>query len=341
MPFLTWRGFPSHEQFDPIQQFTLFFSERTQTFAVVTGSLAIGAWLMTVLRSSEIDETADWTKDALHFAWCAMFFALLTVETNDYFRLQGLDQQSTVLDMIAYTRLMTLPVVWILCSAFVLLLGIRVEAPTVAIASLGFLVLAVIVDAAGGMTYDPIKAFTALFNKRAASMLIMLIVMVVQARMMLARPESWDWLHATLGVLQVTIVLFLLLFFTAETRDYFENRIAELWLSSPGIDITTPIDRLHNLQQLSLSGVWLLYSVALMAYGIWRSVRTVRIVAFVLFGITILKIFAYDLSFLETTYRICSFIGLGLILMAVSYAYQRYKDLIFGTPVQQECSLPS
>jgi uncharacterized membrane protein len=85
----------------------------------------------------------------------------------------------------------------------------------------------------------------------------------------------------------------------------------------------------------------LLYSVALMAYGIWRSVRNVRIVAFVLFGITILKIFVYDLSFLETTYRICSFIGLGLILMAVSYAYQRYKELIFGTPEQQEHSLSS
>jgi len=158
---------------------------------------------------------------------------------------------------------------------------------------------------------------------------------------MLARPESWSWLHTTLGVLQVTIVLFLLLFFTAETRDYFENRIAELWLSSPGIDIAIPVDHLHNLQQLSLSGVWLLYSVALMGYGIWRSVRHARIVAFVLFGITILKIFAYDLSFLETIYRICSFMGLGLILLAVSYAYQRYKELIFGTPGQQKRSLSS
>jgi uncharacterized membrane protein len=328
-------------QFDPIRQFTLFFSERTLTFAVITASLAIGAWLTTTLRSSEIDETADWTKDALHFAWCAMFFALLTVETNDYFRLQSLDQRSTVLDMIAYTRLMTLPVVWILCSAFVLLLGIRLEALTVVIASLGFLALAVIVDAAGGMTYEPIKVFTALFNKRATSMLIVLVVMVVQARMMLVHPESWDWLHATRGVLQVTIVVFLLLFFTAETRDYFENQMSTLSMSSPVTDISTPLDHLHNLQQLSLSGVWLLYSVALMAYGIWRSVRNVRIVAFVLFGITILKIFVYDLSFLETTYRIYSFIGLGLILLAVSYVYQRYKELIFGTPKQQERSLSS
>jgi uncharacterized membrane protein len=328
-------------EFDAIRQFTLFASERTLTTGVLTASLAIGAWLTTKLRGPENDETADWTKDALHFSWCAMLFALLTVETNDYFRLQGLDQQASVLDIIGYTRLMTLPVVWIFCSGFLLWLGIRAKALTIVITSLGFLSLAVILDAARGISYEPITAFTVLFNKRAASMIIVLIVMVVQARMMPARPENWEWLDRTLGILQVTIVVFLLLFFTAETRDYFENRIAQLWIASPGIDISTPVDHLHNLQQLSLSGVWLLYSVALMAYGIWRSVRSVRIVAFVLFGITILKIFVYDLSFLETTYRICSFIGLGLILLAVSYAYQRYRELIFGTPAQQQRPISS
>jgi uncharacterized membrane protein len=50
--------------------------------------------------------------------------------------------------------------------------------------------------------------------------------------------------------------------------------------------------------------------------------------AIALFGVAILKIFIYDLSFLETLYRIFSFIGLGLILLVVSYLYQRYKDVI-------------
>ena len=328
-------------QFEPIRQFRLFTSERTLTFAVLTASLAIGAWFMTRFRAPGSDETVDGTRDVLHFAWCTVLFALLTVEANDYFRLQSLDQQSAIVDMISYTRLMTLPVIWILCSAFLLWLGIRVKAFTIVIFSLAILALAVILAAARGISYEPIDAFAALFNKRAASLLIVLVVMIVQTRLMLAHPESWDWLHTTLGVLQVTIVVFLLLLFTAETRDYFENRMTELSISSPDTDISAPLDRLHNLQQLSLSGVWLLYSVALMAYGIWRSVRNIRIVAFVLFGITILKIFVYDLSFLETTYRICSFIGLGLILMAVSYAYQRYKKLIFGTPEHQERSLSS
>ena len=68
-----------------------------------------------------------------------------------------------------------------------------------------------------------------------------------------------------------------------------------------------------------------------MVIGFWRSVRTIRILAFVLFGITILKIFIYDLSYLETLYRIVSFVGLGIILMTVSFIYQRYKYIILGS----------
>jgi len=76
----------------------------------------------------------------------------------------------------------------------------------------------------------------------------------------------------------------------------------------------------------------------MMALGLWRRRRAVRILSIGLFGISILKIFTYDLSFLTTLYRIFSFIGLGVILLAVSYAYQRYKAIIFGSsnePLQQ------
>ena len=70
-----------------------------------------------------------------------------------------------------------------------------------------------------------------------------------------------------------------------------------------------------------------------MALGIWRALRGMRLISIFVFGFTILKIFTFDLSFLETLYRIYSFIGLGLILLAVSYAYQKYKSVILGTKV--------
>src|SRR5690606_34251832 len=87
---------------------------------------------------------------------------------------------------------------------------------------------------------------------------------------------------------------------------------------------------LSNREQLTLSMVWILYSLALMAVGIWRRKQGARMMAFGLFGLTILKLFLFDLSFLETLYRIISFIVLGLILIGVSYVYSRYKGLFMA-----------
>jgi uncharacterized membrane protein len=47
-----------------------------------------------------------------------------------------------------------------------------------------------------------------------------------------------------------------------------------------------------------------------------------------LLGFIIVKIFVYDLSFLQGPYRSMSFAGLGLILLAVSYLYSRFHLLL-------------
>jgi uncharacterized membrane protein len=55
-----------------------------------------------------------------------------------------------------------------------------------------------------------------------------------------------------------------------------------------------------------------------------RAVPTVRYAALGLFGLTIGKVFLIDLSELEAIYRIASFFVLGLVLLGVSYIYQRF-----------------
>jgi uncharacterized membrane protein len=42
-----------------------------------------------------------------------------------------------------------------------------------------------------------------------------------------------------------------------------------------------------------------------------------------LFGVTTLKVFALDLSYLRGFYRIASSIALGVVLLVVSFLYQR------------------
>lgn len=86
----------------------------------------------------------------------------------------------------------------------------------------------------------------------------------------------------------------------------------------------------HYAYQLSLSVLWALYASLLTGAGIFRRIRGARVLGILLLGATVLKVFLVDLSALQTFYRIISFIVLGLLLLAVSYGYNRFRQFIFG-----------
>ena len=46
----------------------------------------------------------------------------------------------------------------------------------------------------------------------------------------------------------------------------------------------------------------------------------------VLFALTIGKVFLVDMAELERVYRVLSIIGLGVMLLATSYLYQRFRE---------------
>ena len=76
-------------------------------------------------------------------------------------------------------------------------------------------------------------------------------------------------------------------------------------------------------QQLGLSVLWACYAAALLALGLRRSSAPLRWQALALFGLTVGKVFLYDLASLERAYRIASFLVLGVLLVVVSFFYQR------------------
>jgi uncharacterized membrane protein len=82
------------------------------------------------------------------------------------------------------------------------------------------------------------------------------------------------------------------------------------------------IDRGHA-QELALSMLWLVWALGLLGTGLWKKSQTIRWQALVLLGVVIVKVFLFDLSFLEKFYRIVSFLLLGLALMLISFYYQR------------------
>jgi uncharacterized membrane protein len=112
-----------------------------------------------------------------------------------------------------------------------------------------------------------------------------------------------------------------LILLSVEVHDYFGYRSPELMLDWGGS---------HYAYQLSLSILWALYAALLTGVGIYQRLRGARVMGILLLGATVLKVFLLDLSSLQTFYRIISFIVLGLLLLAVSYSYNRFKHFIFG-----------
>jgi uncharacterized membrane protein len=98
-------------------------------------------------------------------------------------------------------------------------------------------------------------------------------------------------------------------------------------MRAPGLE-PNRLEDLKLAQQLSISVVWTVYGGALLTFGIARRSRLLRLMGLMLLGLTIFKVFLFDLSSLERLYRIISFIVLGLILLAVSFLYQRYRQRV-------------
>lgn len=101
-------------------------------------------------------------------------------------------------------------------------------------------------------------------------------------------------------------------------------------LAALSLEIWDAIGRMPSLaidrglaQELALSSLWLVYAIGLMIAGLAKKWPELRWQSLTLLGVVIGKVFFVDLSFLDRFYRIVSFLLLGLVLMTVSFYYQR------------------
>jgi uncharacterized membrane protein len=76
-------------------------------------------------------------------------------------------------------------------------------------------------------------------------------------------------------------------------------------------------------KSLAISAFLMLYGAVLLAIGFWKRSAFIRWQALLLLVFTIAKTFLYDMRDLSQGYRVVSFLGLGALLMAISFAYQK------------------
>ena len=88
--------------------------------------------------------------------------------------------------------------------------------------------------------------------------------------------------------------------------------------------------------KLGLSIFWGLYSLLLIILGIRYRKSYLRIGAFSLFGITLFKLFFYDISHLNTISKTIVFVSLGILLLVISFLYNKYRNIMFEQEDKQE-----
>jgi uncharacterized membrane protein len=81
----------------------------------------------------------------------------------------------------------------------------------------------------------------------------------------------------------------------------------------------------HQQGQMVLSVFWSLVGVATIVIGLRRDLHALRVAGLALLGVTVAKVFLTDLATLSSMYRVVSFLGLGLLLLAGAFVWQRLR----------------
>ena len=113
----------------------------------------------------------------------------------------------------------------------------------------------------------------------------------------------------------------------ANTIAAFSLTLALAWISLEvrryyhGPNLT--IGATSAAEQYTYSVAWLLFGVILLGVGLLYDSQRARLASAIIIALTVLKVFAIDMSNLTGIYRALSFIGLGLVLVAIGWLYQR------------------
>ncbi|WP_316798027.1 DUF2339 domain-containing protein [Pedobacter frigidisoli] len=104
--------------------------------------------------------------------------------------------------------------------------------------------------------------------------------------------------------------------------------ISILWVLSSEMINILELSHSEASDKLGLSILWGIYALFLISMGLAKNKKHLRIGAMVLFGITLIKLFFYDIYSLSTISKTIVFVSLGVLLLIISFLYNKYKHLI-------------
>ena len=203
---------------------------------------------------------------------------------------------------------------WALEGAALLWLFHRVPHPGLRLTGVGLLVAAFLRLAFNPAVLDyHARAAIPIFNWYLYAYGIVTICLFAGTKL-LAPPRNLILDLNTLPILAGcgTVLAFLLL--NIEIADYF---------SEPGSTLTFELGG-NFARDMTYSIGWALFALRLLIYGIRKKVPAARYPAMGLLSVTLMKLFFHDLAQLGQLYRIGALIGVAVIAMLASFAYQEF-----------------
>ncbi|HXE91045.1 MAG TPA: DUF2339 domain-containing protein [Terriglobales bacterium] len=171
------------------------------------------------------------------------------------------------------------------------------------------------------LLYDNFYVETLVFNWRFLTYGAAIAVLAGVIHM--AQREGEHGLEIALPIIAINLLALFALHY--EIADYFARRTAEITQTfGPGSwQYTSQWRTLTLARDFTYSAVWMIYGAGLLSVGFWKRSAFLRWQALILLAVTIVKVFTYDVSQLEKGYRIMSLIALGVLLLGISFVYQR------------------
>lgn len=136
-----------------------------------------------------------------------------------------------------------------------------------------------------------------------------------------------NYLRFILLIVFVSLLSYLLAFFVKNKlfKSEFEDRkLTNFYNYIGGILLIFLIS--YQFSGALISLFWGLLALVILSFGFSFSDKDLRLQSFLIFALVTFKVFIIDVSELEIIYRIFSYLSLGLILLLVSFIYNKNKD---------------
>ncbi|HUV69426.1 MAG TPA: DUF2339 domain-containing protein [Terracidiphilus sp.] len=267
----------------------------------------------------------DWAQPWLAVAFAAFYLLLLRLPAQGRLQespelLSGLHLAAAVvfltiaIPLKAHGRWLTIG--WLVEGAALLWVASRVRSLLLRVLSVLCLALGLVAL----ITVNPEASTTPILNARFATYCVAIAVFVFAAWISRKADTEGDtekslrW-SAFAAVAALTVNALVLLAVSLEIHSY--------WWSLRWHSDQTLYSNFRMYAQFSYSAWFMLFGAILLAAGVVRRSAFVRWQALLLLAVSIGKVFLVDISELSQGFRIVSFLGLGALLLGVSYVYQR------------------